>query len=369
MPPAPVPGDPPYAELVAAFGFAAAEPPIAFGPGRIHRSFRVVDRDGAWLLQQLNTHVFPNVSALAVNVARVTAHLAAASRSRLEDGRQRPQLSLRATVDGEPLYQAEDGSWWRAYRFIDGCAPSEPIDLAQVEQAAACFGEFLRACADLPADGLFLTIPDFHDTVRRYEVFANAVASDALGRAAEASELIAFAKARAPLADRLERLARDHGIPERVVHNDCKLDNVLFDADTGEALCVVDLDTVMPGWAWHDIGDLIRSAAATGGEESEALRIDAQRFEAVVRGYLRGVGDLLSQAEVAHLTVAAQVITYELGLRFLADHLSGDRYFRVRQAGENLRRAQRQFALLSSMERQSRVLSEVVDRVVMGLDA
>lgn len=364
MPAVPAPGDPPHDELIAAYGFsAAAARPIPFGPGRIHRSYRLIDGAHAWLLQQLNTSVFPDVPALAANVAAVTAHLAAGPQRALQSGRPRPQLTLRPTQAGAPLYEADDGSWWRAYRFIDGAAPGSPTDLEQVRQAAACFGEFLHACADLPADTLALTIPHFHDTARRYRLFADAVSADSMGRAQDCAELIAFAEARAPLADRLQDLARIHGVPERVVHNDCKLDNVLFDARSGEALCVVDLDTVMPGLAWHDIGDLIRSAAATGGEDGESLALDPQRFEAVVGGYLQGVGDLLSRAELQHLTDAAQVITYELGLRFLADHLTGDSYFRVLEPGDNLRRAQRQFGLLSSMERQASALVSVVERV------
>ncbi|MEO0424286.1 MAG: aminoglycoside phosphotransferase family protein [Pseudomonadota bacterium] len=368
MPAVPAPGDPPPRdELIAAYGFSsAAEALIPFGPGRIHRSYRLVDGAHAWLLQQLNTRVFPHVSALAANVAAVTAHLAAGPQGTLASGRPRPQLTLRPTRAGAPLYETADGHWWRAYRFIDGAAPGIPTDLEQVRQAAACFGEFLRACADLPADSLALTIPHFHDTAYRYRVFADAVTGDVMGRARDCAELIAFAQARAPLADRLEDLARANGVPQRVVHNDCKLDNVLFDASNGEALCVVDLDTVMPGLAWHDIGDLIRSAAATGGEDGDALALDPQRFEAVVSGYLAGVGDLLSSAEQLHLTDAAQVITYELGLRFLTDHLAGDTYFRVQASGDNLRRAQRQFGLLTSMERQASALLRVVERAAAG---
>ncbi len=347
-------------ELTRAYAFDTPVALTPFGSGRIHHTYHLDAAGELWLLQQLNTQVFTDPLALAHNLRLVAAHLAKLPTGYRADGRPRPVLTLRPTVGGQPLHQSADGRWWRVYRFIGGTVPGAPTDLAQVRDAAERYGEFLRALASLSPGSLVETIPHFHDTARRYRALGEALRADPCGRAQACAPTIAFAEQRAPLADLLERLRRQGEVPERVVHNDCKLDNVLFDEATGEALCVVDLDTVMAGLAWHDVGDLIRSAAASGGEDQEGLVLDRNRFEAVVRGYLAGTGDLLTAFEVEHLPMAGQSITYELGLRFLTDHLTGDRYFRVAAPGDNLRRAERQFALLESMERQMDVLQCIV---------
>jgi aminoglycoside phosphotransferase (APT) family kinase protein len=336
------------------------------GNGRIHASYRLSAGGTQYLLQRLNTHVFADVHAVASNVQRVTEHLAARRRASGVP-RSRRSLQLRLTDAGEPLHTAADGSCWRLYLFVTGSRSADsPPSARQVVELARCFGEFLHDMDGLDGPPLATTIPHFHDTERRYRAFEAAVTADPCARAADAAELVSTLRTRRPLASKIAAMQREKPLPERVVHNDCKPDNVLFDVATDHALCVVDLDTVMPGCALHDIGDLIRSAAGTGGEESEAspLRLDPDRYERVLSGWLDGTGDLLTPAELAGLDIAGPVVTYELALRFLTDHLLGDQYFPVTHPHDNRRRAARQLALLASMEQQRERMASIVRQLL-----
>ncbi len=317
------------------------------GGGHIHESFVVTIRQFAGerrlLLQRINTRVVAEPNRLRQNVERVTSHV-------------RGGLSLVRADDGSTVVRDDEGGCWRAYRYIEGVRSFEAPETPEMAyRAARAFGEFQRALVDLPGPRLHETIPGFHDTPARYAAFERAVERDAVGRAAGARPEILQALDRRELADALQALFRSGEIPERVVHNDAKMANVLFDAVSGEAVCVVDLDTVMPGLALYDFGDMARSMASPAVEDERDLaRVVARPefFRALARGYLDGAGPLVSAAESRLLVTAAKVITYEQALRFLSDYLEGDRYYPVAHPGQNLDRARTQLALLQSFDRQ-----------------
>jgi hypothetical protein len=352
-------------ELLGAYGLPAAGATVVrFGAGRIHASYRLQAGGRDYLLQRLNTRVFPDVAALAGNLLRVTSHLARSTRSGPAGLARRHSLELVPVGPGEPFFRAADGALWRIYVFIGASrSPSQPASSAEVYQAARCFGRFLRDMSTLPGPRLAETILGFHDTPRRLRDLRSAIAADDLGRAQGAADEIAMALDHAGLAAAIDELRGPPGIPERIVHNDCKLDNVLLDTRTGDALCVVDLDTVMPGCVLHDVGDLVRSAASGGEDGVQPDHFDLARFELALSGYLEGAGDVLTALERRHLGTGALVVTYELALRFLTDHLRGDGYFSVTAPDDNLRRAARQFSLLRSMQRQAREMDTIVQRV------
>lgn len=329
-----------------------------FAGGHIHASFVVTLRGaggearGRILLQRINERVFPAPRLVMENVERITAHL--------HDG-----LSLVRADDGASHARDDAGGWWRAYRFLEGTrafeAPSTP---AQAYAAAFAFGRFQRDLADLAGPRLHETIPGFHDTPARVAAFERALARDGASRAERARPEIDGVLARRDLADALLAPFRRGEIPERVVHNDAKMSNVLFDVATGDAVCVVDLDTVMPGLALYDFGDMARSMASPAAEDERDLaRVVARPefFVALARGYVGGAGPLLSARERELLVTAAKVITYEQLVRFLADFLDGDRYYAVSRPEQNLDRARTQLALLRSFEAQEGELARLVD--------
>lgn len=351
--------DPDSLRRIAAEFCGAAQPGdvAPFHAGHIHSSYVVETRDEAGapsriLLQRVNEFVFPNLAALTRNIRRVTGHI----RGRLQSAgvSDWPRRCLRVVParSGEPVLRDAAGAW-RAFDFIENTTSREAVETpADAETAALAFGRFSRLLADFPAPRLEETIPGFHDTPRRLARFEDAVYRDAAGRAASLAEEIAFVREHAEIASLLlDPLARGE-MPERVVHNDAKLSNVLLDATTGEALCVVDLDTVMPGATLFDFGDMVRSMTCRVAEDAtdcSAVRIDPAMFAALVRGYARGIGDLLTRAERGLLVEAGMVITYEQGVRFLTDDLSGDAYYRTVRPRQNLDRARVQFALLRSL--------------------
>jgi hypothetical protein len=329
--------------------FLRAEP---WGSGHIHDTFRVTfDRSGApacCILQRINTAIFRNLAALMENIERVTAHLAAETAG--EPDRDRRVLALIPTRAGRSWLTDEEGHAWRAYRFIADAHTVDQVNSpAQAFQAARAFGRFQQQLAGLPPPRLQDTIPSFHHTPSRFAALEDAIARDAAGRVRTAAPEIAFALARKSLATAL----LEANLPERVTHNDTKINNVMLDDRTGEALCVIDLDTVMPGLAAYDFGDMVRTMTCPAAEDETDLaqvRMHFPLFEAVARGYLSAAGAFLTPAEKDSLTVAGKLITFELALRFLSDHLNGDTYFKVHRADHNLHRARAQFALVASLE-------------------
>lgn len=322
--------------------------PLGEGAGHIHRSFRVACEQGAVVLQRLNEQVFPDLGAVMDNMARVTAHL----RAKLPC-----VLTLVPARSGGHLHRDTAGAW-RCTRFIEGGRmPLEPAPPADARSAGRALGGFLRAMSDFPVADLRVPIPGFHDTAARLAALRRAVGEDAHGRVEGARPLIDAALAHAALAEALAT----RSLPLRPVHNDTKLANVLLDERTGEGLCVLDLDTVMPGLSAHDAGDLIRSAAFDGGEEDAEARLDLDRLRALSEGYREGAAETLTENEQAAFGLGAQVITYELGLRFLTDHLEGDVYFGAAKPGRNLARASAQFARLRALESQAEQVEAILN--------
>lgn len=329
---------------------AALEP---FPGGHIHTGFLVTFRHGGgttrFLLQQLNTRVFPYPEQVMENIERVTAHLAnALAKARIRD-LDRRNLTLVHTRGGATWHQDADGRVWRLYHFIEGAvARRAPRDIEDAAAAARAFGGFQRFLADFPDPPLHATIPDFHFTPGRLQALEEAVDTDALGRCDDARSEIETVFATHGLAHALS----DAHLPTRVTHNDAKMSNLLFDAETGAGLCVVDLDTVMPGFAVYDFGDLVRSMATRAAEDERDLsrvRLEPGLVKAIAWGYLQEAGAFLSSVERALLITAARVIVLEQAARFLADHLAGDLYYRITRPGQNLDRARTQIRLLEEL--------------------
>jgi glucosamine-6-phosphate deaminase len=339
------------------------------GNGHINDTFAVAFEQGGtttrYILQRINEHVFKNVDAVMENIGRVTAH---AGRRAIASGAPdaiRRALTLVPTRAGTNLHRDATGAW-RSYIFIEGAQSHDIItDPAMAREGARAFGEFQRLLNDLPGGRLHETIPYFHHTRRRYDALLRAVAVDKVGRVRAAAEEIALAREREAMVDVLLELHAQGAIPERITHNDTKLNNVLIDDRTGAGICVIDLDTVMPGLALYDFGDMVRSATNGAAEdERDTSRVSArlEMFDALVEGYLAAARSFLNAAEIAQLALAGRLITLEIGLRFLTDFLEGDPYFKTHRPGHNLERARSQFALLRSMEAQQREMEAIVQQ-------
>jgi hypothetical protein len=347
-------------EIAAAFD-VPGEPMAAelFGGGHINDSYRLTfavrGASRRYLLQRINSAIFRDPPRLMENVQRVTAHIAARLRDSGVQDTDRRVLRVVPARGGLPYQRDEAGGYWRMYHFVEGTAAREaPESPAQAEQAGRAFGEFQRLLADFPAPRLHDTIPDFHNTPLRFAALEQAVRADVCGRGAAARAEIEFAFRNRALGRLLVDAQARGELPERVVHNDAKLSNVLLDAVTGEGLCVVDLDIVMPGLAVYDLGDMVRSMTCAAAEdETDLPKVEVQvpLFEGLARGYLATAGAFLMPAERALLVAAGKVITLEQGVRFLADFVAGDTYYKTSRPLQNLDRCRTQFKLLESFAR------------------
>lgn len=333
-----------------------------YGSGHIHDTYSVsFDHDGIderIILQRINTAIFKNPIAVMENIERVTDHLR--SKVDSEADAERRVLQLVRTRGGAGWCVDATGHYWRAYRFIAGTHTDDTVTSRhEAFEAARAFGAFQRLLADVPGPRLHDSIPDFHNTPKRFAAFERAVNVDAAERCAIAGAEIAFAMSRGSTA----RALVDADVPERVTHNDTKLNNVLLDDVTGEGICVIDLDTVMPGLAAYDFGDMVRTMTCAAAEDEPDLSqvvMDFSLFEAVLRGYLEGAKDFLTPPERDSLIVGAKVIVFEQGMRFLADFLSGDVYYKISRPGQNLDRCRTQFKLLESIEQQEDTMTRLL---------
>jgi aminoglycoside phosphotransferase (APT) family kinase protein len=292
------------------------------------------------------------------NIERVTAHLA--DQLTGESDCDRRVLTLVPARDGRTWHADESGNYWRVYRFIENARSYDAVETPQQAfQAAKAFGRFQQMLASLPAPRLHETIPNFHDTPRRFAALEQAIEADVANRAASARREIDFALAHESIVGAL----LDADLPERVTHNDTKFNNVLLDDATGEGICVIDLDTVMPGLTAYDFGDMVRTTTSPAMEDERDLSkvsMEFPMFEALVRGYLDAASAFLTDAEREHLAFSGKLITFELGVRFLTDHLAGDTYFKVHREGHNLDRCRTQFKLVESIERQEDKMNQLV---------
>jgi len=343
-----------------------------YGNGHINETYlvRTIVEDGStrrYILQKINHHVFRHPVRLMQNMVAVSDHIRTRVAATGADA-SRSSVTVVPTVEGASFTQHEDGTFWRAQVFIEGTLCIDQVeDVRHLYEAGKAFGNFQRLLEDFPAECLHETIPDFHNTPVRLRVFERAVAEDAVGRVASIAEDVRFLRERSGDASRLVDLMGQGRLPLRVTHNDTKLNNVLFDSASGEAICVVDLDTVMPGLSLYDFGDAIRFAANTAVEDEpdlDRVGLDFPMFEHFTRGYLETAGPVLTEEEIRQLCFSARLITYELALRFLSDHIAGDPYFRIHRPNHNLDRARCQMRLLLEMERHEAEMEASVRRIL-----
>ena len=341
-----------------------------FGGGHINDTFLLTfeGEDGnpfKIVLQRMNHHVFKKPVELMENVMNVTSFLRQYARDHGGDP-DRETLHFIKSKEGAPYYKDSFGDYWRAYVFIaDASSLTSVRNTEDFYQSAVAFGEFQKKLASFPAEKLHETIPDFHNTRERFKTFTETVAADPMGRAAGVAEEIAFVKEREDLACFFQDLLDKGELPLRVTHNDTKLDNILFDDATGKAICVIDLDTVMPGLAVFDFGDSIRFGANPAREDEKDLTkvyCDLELFEAYVKGFLAGVDGKLTKREIDLLPMGAKEMTYECGMRFLADYIDGDHYFKIDYPEQNLDRARTQFKLVKDMEDKWEQMLSIVER-------
>ena len=347
--------------------FAAAAP---YGSGHINDTYKVSARLAGtpvnYLVQRINHAIFKEPDRLMENVVRVTGHLGRKLAEAGDPDATRKALTVIPARGGAPYVRDAEGNWWRMYLFIEQAQTYDIIESErQAYEAARAFARFQNLLADLPAPRLHETIPAFHNTVSRLRALDAAVAADACGRRAEAAAEIAFVEERREQCGRL--LARNAGgeIPERITHNDTKINNVMLDDATGTGVCVIDLDTVMPGLALYDFGDMIRSATAAAKEDERDLSKVGSRiamFEALARGYLSEAAFLVP-AEVEELVFSGRLITLTIAIRFLTDYLAGDVYFRTHRPGQNLDRCRTQLQMVRSLEAQSGAMEALVREI------
>lgn len=343
-----------------------AEP---YGCGHINQTFcAVLDENGTrrrYILQKINHGIFHDIDGLMNNIQLVGDHI----RSKHMNGdTERCSLTIVPTKDGCLYHKTADGAYFRLYRFVEQTISLQAVTcVEEFETLGHAFGSFQNQLADFDASQLVETIPHFHNTVKRFEALEDAVRSDVAGRAASVADEIAFARARKADASRLLALWQAGQLPLRVTHNDTKLNNVLFDEITREVVCVIDLDTVMPGLVHYDFGDSIRFGASTAAEDEKDLSkvtVDLELFEAYTRGFLSACGTALTEAEIAQLAFSAKLLTYECGIRFLTDYLNGDTYFKIHYPEQNLDRCHTQFKLVSDMEAKMDIMETIVRHLI-----
>jgi len=349
--------------------FLDAQP---FGSGHIHDTFLVRTAEEAandYLLQRINNYVFKNVPQLMSNIEKVTKHIQKKISLSSEREAARQCLTFIPAKDGKYYYQDSAGNYWRVCIFIGDSRSYDVVDSPEKAYLGGkAFGKFLALLADLPADSLYETIPDFHNVEYRLDKFHETVKKDPVQRVREVLDEIKFVAAREEEMKSIIRLGREGKIPKRVTHNDTKFNNILFD-DSDHVLCVTYLDTVMPGYIHYDFGDAIRTTANTGAEDERALSrvsMDIQLFEGFSRGFLEETRAFLTETEIDYLAFSGKLLTFTIGLRFFTDFIDGDKYFKIHRQGHNLHRARAQFKLLQSMEEQYEAMKAIIKEIAEG---
>ena len=351
----------------AAYAFQIDGNPIGcqeLSQGHINQTLKISTDTGAeYVLQKINKYVFRNPIRLMSNVSSVTDYL----HQRVEDCRH--ALHFIPTNKGLYYHRDRKGEFWRMYNFVGGFCLNTPESDEDFYQSALAFGRFQQLLSDFPADSLYETIPEFHNTIDRYCQFKASVESDPCGRVSQCREEIKFLLKREELGGTLQRMRESGELPLRVTHNDTKLNNVLLDRKTRKALCVLDLDTVMPGLSLYDFGDAIRFGAATAAEDEpdvEKMEMNLHLFEVYTRGYLEAAPSLTDK-EVEMLPMGALIMTLEVATRFLKDYIDGDLYFKTAYPEHNLIRARTQIKLVADMQSKwdemNRIVAEVAAQV------
>lgn len=342
-------------EALSAFGISDAvnycEP---YGNGHINDTFLTVCNDRKrYILQRINHQIFTKPDEIMENICAVTDFIRNKTRQ-LGGDVERCSLSVVKTLDGNSYFRDSIGSYWRLYDFTEGTVSKERVNnVEEFRSCAEAFGNFQRQLSEFDASALHEAIPNFHNTPVRFQNLLRAIKNDVCGRAAQVKDEIAFALAHEEFANTLEKAHAEGRLPLRVTHNDTKLNNILFDEHTDLPVCVIDLDTIMPGYSVNDFGDSIRFGANTAAEDETDLSkvsLDLELYSAFKEGFLRGCGGALTSAEVELLPIGAMMMTFECGIRFLTDYLEGDTYFRTSRPSHNLDRCRTQFALVADME-------------------
>ena len=328
-----------------------------YGAGHINDTFVVTyDQGGTlvrYIFQRINHSIFKDPVALMDNIVRVTDH------QRIKCAGSDPSRRAMTVIhskDGLPYVRDVEGGYWRVYIMIEKARTYDVLESKeQAFQAAKAFGEFQKQLVDIPGERLKETIPDFHNTPKRFENFVVALNADSKNRAQFAKKEIEFFLSKREMSSKLLGLNADGLVPERITHNDTKLNNVMIDDQTGEGLCVIDLDTVMPGLALYDFGDMVRTGTSPVEEDETDLSKVTMRmdmFEALAGGYLSSAAEFLTDTEIEYLPFSGKLITYEIGLRFITDFLQGDIYFKIHRKNHNLDRCRTQMKLVQSIEAQ-----------------
>lgn len=361
----------PAEELVQAaaaqFDFGSPITDIArYGSGHINDTFKVETAGKPrFILQRINHNVFKKPREVQENILGVTSFLKEKILATGGDP-MRETLNLVCATDGKPYWVDSQGEYWRVYYFIEDTISYQLVkDTNDFYQSARSFGNFQRLLAEYPAETLHETIVNFHNTSDRLRQFREAVQNDCCGRAKDVQPEIDFVLARADQCDFLLKLQQAGKLPLRVTHNDTKLNNILMDEETGAGICVIDLDTVMPGLSAYDFGDSIRFGASSALEDEldlDKVYFVPALFDAYTKGYLEAVGSALTPDEVTCLPMGSKLMTLECGMRFLSDHLSGDTYFKVHRENHNRDRARTQLKLVQSMEDQWDAMEKIVEK-------
>ncbi len=337
-----------------------------YGNGHINDTY-ICETDPRVILQRINVNVFKKPDEVMANIYNVTEHLKKKIK-KAGGNPDRETLNVIRTRDGGNYYKLDDENYFRMYKFVENNFSFDMVENpVQLYHAGKAFGKFQNMLDDYPADNLFETIIDFHNTPVRVEQLKDAIANNVSGRLSLVADEIGFALDYARYADAIVLELEKGTVPLRVTHNDTKLNNVLFDKDTLEAICVIDLDTVMPGSVLYDFGDALRFGASSGAEDEtdlEKIWFDLEKFDQFARGFLGETGGCLTEKEVELLPVSALLMTYECGIRFLADYLNGDTYFKVHREHHNLDRARTQFKLVKDIESKLDEMKKIVEKYV-----
>jgi Ser/Thr protein kinase RdoA (MazF antagonist) len=339
--------------------------------GHINETYTATYEQGGvtvrYIHQKINQGVFKKPVEVMENVMRVTEHLRCKLRSNGARQCTRRSLTVVPTHDGKPFYVDEEGNYWRTFVFVERVQSFESVQTPeQAFEAGRAFGEFQNLLADLPGDRLHETIPEFHNTRKRFNALQTAIEADKADRARKAKAEIDFALAQEPWIDTLLKAHAEGRLPERITHNDTKFNNVMLDWETGRAMCVVDLDTVMPGLVHYDFGDMVRTTTSpTMEDEPDLSKVGVQMpmLEALARGYVQATRDFLTPEERGYLAFAGKLISYTIGVRFLTDYLQGDHYFRVHRPDHNLARSRTQFTLVRSITEQEEAMRRFVEEL------
>ncbi|MBP1666437.1 MAG: aminoglycoside phosphotransferase family protein [Bacteroidetes bacterium] len=355
-------------DLFAADGtYLIGEP---YGSGHIHDTFRVEtaekEKDN-YILQKLNDKIFKNIPQLQHNIERVTIHLRKKLSTIPGSDIKRECLYLVPAKSGNSWITDKSGSFWRMYIFISDHRSYNIVDTpGKAFEGGKAIGRFQAMLADLPGEPLFETIPFFHDIEKRLETFTRKLEEDPVGRTAKVAAESDFVFKRSEEMKIILKLGREGKIPVRITHNDTKFNNILLD-ENDKALCVIDLDTVMPGYVHYDFGDAIRTAANIAAEDEKELsrvKMDISLFEAYASGYLSETKETLNSVEKDYLAFAPRLITFTIALRFLTDYIDGDHYFKIHHEYHNLQRARAQFRLVESMEEQYAEMRKIIASLI-----